>query len=355
MTAVSHPLPAIDVGALARWLTDVLAGRVEPDDLTMRRPSGGGWSNDTLFVDIAASGTPSTIVVRLAPAGPSMFPEYDLGRQCAVMQAVRARGAVPVPAILGADLDGAALGRPAFAMTFAAGRVPADDRPSFAETGFLFDASPGEQRAFHIGLLDAIVAIHRTACDGPVSKALASRDALASVDAAVDGLAQTWAFDQGDRCSPVVDDVLARLRVSAPVSSGDVLLWGDARPANVVVAEHGFDPVALLDWELATIGPPEMELTWLAEMNRMRMQGSGVTPLPGFLDDDAAASYYEQRSGRRLANVPWYQLLAATRIAVLMHRHLRVMVHVDRLPADHRLLSDNIATRRLAELAKTTG
>ena len=80
-------------------------------------------------------------------------------------------------------------------------------------------------------------------------------------------------------------------------------------------------------------------------MNRMRMQGSGVAPLPGFLDDVAVA-HYERCSGRPLHNLGWYTLFAAVRIAVMMHRHLRVMVQSGRLPADHRLLTDTVATRR---------
>jgi aminoglycoside phosphotransferase (APT) family kinase protein len=173
-----------------------------------------------------------------------------------------------------------------------------------------------------------------------------------ALGASLDELERIWDFDRGEHWSGVVDDSLVLLRATMPsTDQGAVLLWGDARPANVIVAVDGFRPVGLLDWELATIGPAELDVTWLAEMNRMRMEGSGVAPLPGFLDDDAAAVHYERRSGRPLHDLGWYQLHSATRIAVLMHRHLRVMVHAGRLPADHRLLVETIATRRLAELA----
>jgi aminoglycoside phosphotransferase (APT) family kinase protein len=344
---MAHHEPSVDIVALAAWLNDVLEERLSPADLRIESPSGGGWSNDTLFVG-ADTAECARVVVRLAPTGPAMFPSYDLGRQTAVMTVVRASGRVPVPAILAVDLDGTRVGRPAFVMEFVRGRVPVDDRPSFAEKGFLFDASRAEQRAFHEELLNAVVSVHD--CPTPALAAVLAPPEVRRLGV-VGQLRQVWEFDRGDRWSPVVDAALDRLGDGEPrVGDRDVLLWGDARPANVIVPDTGFAPVALLDWELASVGPPEFDITWLAEMNRMRMQGSGVAPLPGFLPDDEAVAHYEARSGRRLRDLPWFRLFSAARIAVLMHRHLRVMVHVGRLPADHRLMTRTIAIDRLEEL-----
>jgi aminoglycoside phosphotransferase (APT) family kinase protein len=232
-------------------------------------------------------------------------------------------------------------------MAFVPGRVPADDRPSFAEAGFLHDAAPADQRAFHTGLLDAIARVHET---DPAAVATDGDERGSSLDAALDDLRAIWRFDRGERWSDIVEHAIAALADSVPAPRENVLLWGDARPANVIVPDDGFHPIALLDWELAGIGPPELELTWLAEMNRMRMQGSGVAPLPGFLTDDEAVRYYEARTGRTLQHLAWFTLYSATRVAVLMHRHLRVMVHVGRLPGDHRLLTRTIAIDRVAGL-----
>lgn len=336
----------VDRRALAAWLTDALGRDIATDTLAISRPSGGGWSNDTLFVDVRGAPV-DRVVVRLAPSGPAMFPFYDLAHQIKVMRRVASSGHVAVPAVLADDTGGARLGRPAFVMSFVPGRVPVDDRPSFAEAGFLHDADPADQRTFHTGLLDAIVRVHQTD-----TRAFApARDSGDStVQAALDDLQATWRFDPGDRWSDTVDHAFAALAEGVPEPGEDLLLWGDARPANVIVDNEGFRPIALLDWELATIGPPELELTWLAEMNRMRMQGSGVAPLPGFLSDESAIDYYEVRTGRTLGHLAWFTLFSATRVAALMHRHLRVMVHLGRLPADHRLLTRTIASDRVADL-----
>jgi aminoglycoside phosphotransferase (APT) family kinase protein len=132
----------------------------------------------------------------------------------------------------------------------------------------------------------------------------------------------------------------------------DVLLWGDARPANVIVEPDGFAPAALVDFELAAWGPAELDVTWLAEMDRMRTTGSGVDPLPGFLDDGDAIVHYEKCADRSLDPdlLRWATQFNALKIGVLMHRHLRVMVHEGRLPASHHVFQENVSTRRCLDV-----
>jgi aminoglycoside phosphotransferase (APT) family kinase protein len=336
-------------GALADWLSDCLGQAVDPRALVLDRPSGGGWSNDTWLVDTGLA-DPARVVVRLLPDRESMFPTYDLGRQVACLRLLAGERDVPVPTVHAADPAGHRLGRPAFVMEFVAGRVPRDDSPTFAEAGWLHDATEAQQRRFHTALLDAIAAVHSTRLPDESPTPLRLRPGTDSNRAAVETLRDLWGWDRGDRWPAEVDPALDRLTAAVPEPTTDVLLWGDARPANVVVAADGFEPVALLDWELATIGSPEQDLTWLLEMNHLRIRGAGLDPLPGFLTDDEAVERYRSGSGRRLQHLTWYRYLAAVRVAVLMHRYLRAMVHAGRLPADHKLFAGTVATRRLAEL-----
>lgn len=83
------------------------------------------------------------------------------------------------------------------------------------------------------------------------------------------------------------------LDAEAPVGQ----LWGDARPANMVVENFGI--VGLLDWELAGSGPGELDIVWFCEMNRMRSIGIGIAPLPGFLDDAATWRRWSAAVGRQ--------------------------------------------------------
>jgi aminoglycoside phosphotransferase (APT) family kinase protein len=332
---------------LAALLTHVLGRRVDSTELQVSRPSGGGWSNDTVIITLPDG---LQVVVRRAPERAAMFPTYDLRREHDCLQSLA--GVVPVPPVIGADLTGDVVGRPAFVMGFVEGRIPSDDRPTFVEAGWLHDATPTQQLQFHSSLLAAIAAINASETPADVVMQL-RRPGPSACHGLLDDLHAIWEFDPGDHRATVIDDTFDAVRVGVPVDPArDGMLWGDARPANIICDVRGFEPVALVDFELAAWGPPELDVTWLAEMDRMRSVASGIAPLPGFLDDDDAVAFYESCAGRSLDPevLRWATLFNALKVSVLMHRHLRVTVHEGRLPGDHRIFTENVSTRRCVEL-----
>ena len=290
------------------------------------------------------------MVVRLAPNGPAMFPHYDLRRQIGCMRALEDVSDCPVPAILGDDSAGRIIGRPLYAMAFVDGAIPADDRPTFFEAGFLADARDVDRRRFHAALVRALAALHRA----PVSPGL--RTALARDGGGATALAceliwlrEVFAWGGGVAPQPAIAAAFDQLAATMPGDDTAVLLWGDARPANVVVRD--FKPAALLDFELASLGPPELDVFWLIEMNRMRSRGR--LP-PGYLNERETIEAYEGLSGRTLRHANWYTLFSATKVAVLMLRHLKVRAELGDMPADHPVMTDNVATRRLQALVEET-
>lgn len=318
-----------DADALARWLG------VQTVEL-QGGPSSGGWSNETVFIN--ADGRP--LVVRLAPAGRSMFPSYDLGHQVRVLRYAASAG-LPVPEVLGHEVDGAVVGREFFVMSRVEGRVPPDDDPPFTKSGFLFDAGPEAQRAFHDAAIDRIVSIHRVAPPSFVVERLPAEHLAAS-----DALAR-WCEFMPDITFAAHAQLVQQ--VPQPDASSFSLLWGDARPANMVVDE-GFAVVALLDWELASAGPGELDIAWFCEMNRMRSGGMGIAPLPGFPDEAETWARWSAGAGREPADVAWYHRFAAYRVSVFLQLYLAAMVHRGVIRPGHRVLSDNAGTRRLEEL-----
>lgn len=320
----------IDAEALRHWLG---AAGLTIDG----SPDSGGWSNDTVLV----TADQQPLVVRLTPRGRSMFPTYDLGHQVRAMDLAR-RGGVPVPAVLGREDDPAVLGRPFFVMERVAGRVPGDDDPPFTRAGFLHDAPPQRQRHFHDEVVTAIAAIHAVA---PPSFEATGPQPVDHLDACRD--LATWC----EWTPAIVMAAETELRRDVPTADPEHcgLLWGDARPANVVV-DDDFGVAALLDWELAANGPGELDIAWFCEMNHMRSTGMGIAPLPGFPDEDGTWALWQDRVGREAEHRPWYRRFSAYRVAAFMQLYLAAMVHRGRIPADHRVLADNPGTRRLQEL-----
>ena len=315
--------------------------------VSARSPGGaGGWSNETSIVGLDDG---SRVVARLKPDGPAMFRDYDLSKEFRVLQALGRHGRPPVPRAIALDAEGTVLGRPLFVMGHVEGRIPSDNKPAFAEAGWLFEASPAEQRAFCTAMIAAIADIHAVDWRGLGLDFLAPASGTA-LRAEIARLEDLHAWGAGSERHPLIGRGFAAAWRGVPATGEARLLWGDARPANVIV--DGFEPAALLDWELACVGPPELDVAWFLEMNRMRTTGSNVAPLPGFSDDAETAALYVAIAGHALDDLGWYRLYSALKVAVLMERHLRVAIARGHLPAGHRVLTDNVALRRLDDLLR---
>jgi aminoglycoside phosphotransferase (APT) family kinase protein len=332
-------------GRFGAWLAKTLRCAVDVAAVAPP-PSAGGWSNETLLVDLRGTG-PERVVVRARPEGPAMFRDYDVAREHLVLSRLRPLRRPPVPEALALDAAGDVLGRPLLVTRFVAGRAPSDDRPSFAQAGWLFEAPAADQRAFCVSLLGALAAVHAVDwCRLDLASLMRRHDQPLQGEIAWYRALHDWGCG-ADR-HPVIEHGFEALTQDIAAGSAPCLLWGDARPANVIA--DGFEVAALLDWELAGIGPPELDIAWFLEMNRMRTTGAGVLPLPGFPGDDEVVQIYQHIAGRALDDLGWYRLFAALKMAVLMERHLRVAIARGGLTAGHRLLRDNVALRRLGEL-----
>ncbi len=339
----------VDSLALHRWLrTRLCADSLSIANVTS--PHSGGWSNETHVFDAswtrAGSIHSRALVLRLAPVGAAMFREYDLARQVRCLRHLRGRSVCPVPAVLADDLGGIVLGRPFYVMDFVDGQIPADDRPTFFEAGFLAEAGVEDQRHFFESCIDSIASIH----DAPLDDALVeqlTRNTRGETALAreVNWLADLYEWGKGPTEQRQLDRAFAWVLEHLPNDATAMLLWGDARPANTVV--RNFEIAGLLDWELATLGPPELDVFWFLEMNRMRANGRS---LPGFLSDAATIARYAARTGREIRDADFHTVYAALKVAVLMLRYLRVAVERGQIAEHHRVLSDNTATRRLDEL-----
>ena len=91
------------------------------------------------------------------------------------------------------------------------------------------------------------------------------------------------------------------LEVHWPRHEGPALLsWGDSRYGNLIYRD--FDPVAVLDWEMAGIAPPELDLAYLPlHAPVLRVDRPPLPPLPGLPDlGDVDAGRHHLRGRHRL-------------------------------------------------------
>ncbi|MEZ5204465.1 MAG: phosphotransferase [Acidimicrobiales bacterium] len=116
--------------------------------------------------------------------------------------------------------------------------------------------------------------------------------------------------------------VLARLRANLPTdTSPDALSWGDARIGNMMFAD--FEVVAVLDWEMAGIAPPEVDLGWMAYLHLFFQDIAtdlGLPGLPNFMAPADLVATYQALTGRTLGNLRWHVAYSAMRHGVIMRR-----------------------------------
>ena len=126
---------------------------------------------------------------------------------------------------------------------------------------------------------------------------------------------------------PGLADAFAWCTANVPSSEPDSrLLWGDVRLGNVVYDEAALAPRAVLDWDMVSAGAPEMDIAWLLALEQVQFDLTKMS-VPGFGTRADAIARFEERLGRPLTDLEWYETFAlvrasaiSTRIAVLFDR-----------------------------------
>ena len=118
---------------------------------------------------------------------------------------------------------------------------------------------------------------------------------------------------------PALVDALSWCRRHQPAANRHpALLWGDARFENAVIGDD-LEILAVLDWDMTSIGAPEHDLAWFTslDLTMHRLFGERVG---GFPDRAGTIALFEGRWGRRCADLEWYETLAMVRSTAVMTR-----------------------------------
>jgi aminoglycoside phosphotransferase (APT) family kinase protein len=303
--------------AFEGWLRDTTgAARASVDTLTI---PGSGMSNDTFLAEAAWGDGARGIVLRLAPEGRGLFPRYELGAQVELLRGLATHGEVPVPEVLWWEPDPGPLGRPFVVMAHVDGRIPPDGH-HFG--GWVAELEPEGQSRLLDGALDVLGRIHGVDPDTP------SLGVLDRPEHGATPIEQElrywrdyldWASD-GDHLARLEDAYSWCIEHRPPDAGGNAdrtLVWGDARLGNLVVGAD-LAPVAVLDWEMAVLGPPELDLGWFLFLDRTALQYT--SPLPGFPDRAGIVKRYERGLGRPVRDLDWYEAWGGFRAACIQVR-----------------------------------
>lgn len=334
---------------LEEWLASVLPPGSDPAVTLHEGIQTNGMSSETVLLAITATedGARATkeYVARVAPAAEDLpvFPSYRLQDQYDAMRLAGELAGIPVPAVGLIEPTGAVLGTPFFLMDRLDGGVPPDVMPYPFGDNWLYDAPPEQQQALQRNTIAVLAKLHGipdaarrfafldpavTGHQGPTPLARNVAKIRAWYDYAVTA-------DQGSPPSPLIDRALAWLEANLPAegtASEAVLVWGDSRIGNVMYRD--FAPVAVLDWEMATLGPREMDLAWLVFAHAVFQEIATAFELPGmpdFLKAEDVVATYQELSGVTVGDLTWYQVLAAVQWGIVFLRTSARQIHFGEL------------------------
>jgi len=246
---------------------------------------------------------------------------------------------VPVPEVVHLEPSEAWLGVPFMVVRAVEGQVPCDNPPYLLDpSGWFLQGTPNDWKRLETSTIAVFAQLHGIADDGEDT-------AFLRVDAPGDtALARLLAshreyyeWARAGHTVPILERAFAVLSATMPANDRRVLLWGDGRPGNIIYRD--FEPVAVLDWEMAGVGPPEVDVAWTTFFQRffahMAQQWS-LPAVPAMFDRAETAATYARLGGETLDDLAWYEALAGLRFGIILARmSLRSTAYArQELPAD---------------------
>jgi aminoglycoside phosphotransferase (APT) family kinase protein len=324
LTHVSSAVPTRDpvetTRTLEGWLSTKLDGaKVAVSDLKIPK---AGFSNETILgradwtaADGVADGM--EFVLRIEPTSHQLFADPDALRQAQVMMSLAPY--VPVPRIWLTGSDPGVFGAPFFVMQRVHGRITSDV-PSWHKRGWVTELDVGSRTLLHDNALTQLTRLH--AIDTTEGFGfLGERSGNTMLSQYVERIREWYEWCEPVRIHDpeVIDEAMQFITTEMPGDDRASIVWGDARPGNVVIGDD-LSVSAMLDWEGATLGPPEIDVAWWVMFDEFLCEANGLQRLEGIPDRLGTFDRYEQISGHQLQSIKYYEVLAGLVLSLINSR-----------------------------------
>ena len=305
-TSMAEATKGIDEAKVTPWLEANVEGLVAPVRYTL---IAGGHSNLTYRVDDAAGGA---FVLRRPPLGQVLATAHDMGREHRIISALGPTR-VPVAPALAFCEDPAVNGAPFYVMRFVEGHILRDATSAAAAL------TPAQRRTAGESLVDVMAEIHAVDPDAVGLGDLGRKEGY------IERQLKRWyrQFEQSKlREVPDVDEVHELLLRTVPEQGPATIVHGDYRLDNCMVDDGG-NVVAVLDWEICTLGDPMADLGllcvyWTDPEDEGAALGVSATTLEGFPRRADLVARYAERSGRDVSSVGYYTAFGYWKLACIV-------------------------------------
>jgi aminoglycoside phosphotransferase (APT) family kinase protein len=339
--------PELTRKRLTEWLDERLD---HPPDLAVSDVAipTMGFSSETFYLTATWSedgqSRSERLVTRVQPVAYQALLDPDVMTQYRMMAALDAHS-VPVARVRWAEDDPAVLGAPFFVMGHVDGRCPTSV-PSYHMGGWVKDLTAVERERMWLSAMDAWTRIPRLNwADG--FGFLDTGKGVPGLDRLLSWVERWYGWAMQERARDLTDAALDWVLSNRPTPSSVVVSWGDASACNMI---YGDDLAvgAVIDFEMASLAPREVDLGWWLFWDRFMTEGSGVPLLDGFPSRADTIAHYESLVGEKVRDLEYYEVLAALRMATISSKFADMQIEFGLLGKDSTLATNSPVTQILA-------
>jgi aminoglycoside phosphotransferase (APT) family kinase protein len=300
------------IEGLREWMSTGALGGGSIADVV---PLGGGTQNVMLRFRRGAD----TFVLRAPPAHRGARGEEMLRREVSLLAALRDT-AIPHASLIAACWDASIIGAPFYLMGYVEGFNAAHEMPA------RHAADPRIRRRMGFAFVEAAAGL------GLLNPNVIGLSSFGRPEGFLERQLARWGTEleryttyrgwPGPEELGDVEAVGSWLTRNMPAAGGPGIVHGDYHLANVLFSSRDAEVAAIVDWELATIGDPLLDLGWiLATWSDDRYGEPAVVPASpweGFPTRDELTARYAQCSSRDLSALDWYTVLACYKLGILL-------------------------------------
>jgi len=297
----------LDLGVLGGYLSEHAP---EVGEIVEVLQFPGGYSNLTYLLKGKDGGE---YVLRRPPFGAKIKSAHDMGREFRVLSALKPIYAkVPKPIVHCEDEE--VLGAPFYVMERVKGVILRQRVPKGIEM------TTELMRSISEAVIDNLVDLH--ALDVYKHDLVGMGKPEGYVERQVEGWIRRYYKAQTDDIKAM--DMLAEwMRANRPADIQPSMIHNDYKYDNVVLNPSNLGEImAVLDWEMATVGDPLMDFGttlayWAEEKDHPFLKGFSLASFKGNLTREEVVVRYAERSGRDVSNILFYFAYACFKIGVI--------------------------------------